>query len=130
MSERKKVLTGSPWESTVGYSRGIRVGDQIEIAGTTSMKNGLVIGEGDAYQQTVCILKIIEETLQNLGSTINDVVRTRMFVTDISKWEEIGKAHGEIFKDIQPVATMVEVNALIDPRLLVEIEAEAIVGNE
>ncbi|MFS1519290.1 RidA family protein [Bacillus sp. SCS-151] len=130
MSERKKVLTGSPWESTVGYSRGIRVGDQIEIAGTTSMKNGLVIGEGDAYQQTVCILEIIEETLQNLGSTIDDVVRTRMFVTDISKWEEIGKAHGEIFKDIQPVATMVEVNALIDPRLLVEIEAEAIVRNE
>jgi enamine deaminase RidA (YjgF/YER057c/UK114 family) len=97
------------------------------VAGTTAMKDGKVIGEGDPYEQTVYILRTIEKALRELGADMRDVVRTRMFVTDISKWEEIGKAHGEFFKDIQPAASMIEVKGLIDPRLLVEIEAEAII---
>jgi enamine deaminase RidA (YjgF/YER057c/UK114 family) len=123
---RNKVFTGSPWESAVGYCRAIRVGNRIEVAGTTSMKDGEVIGIGDPYVQTKFILQTIEKALSELGADLSHVVRTRMFVTDISKWEEIGRAHGEFFRDIQPVASMVEVKALIDPRLLVEIEVEAI----
>jgi enamine deaminase RidA (YjgF/YER057c/UK114 family) len=126
MTERMRVFTGSLWEPVVGYCRAIRVGNRVEVAGTTAMKDGKVIGEGSAYEQTKTILKTIEEALNKVGANLTDVVRTRMFVTDISKWEEIGKAHGEFFNSIYPVATMVEVNALIDPRLLVEIEAEAI----
>ncbi|WGV58861.1 RidA family protein [Brevibacillus brevis] len=124
---RKKVFTGSPWEPVVGYCRAIRVGDRIEVAGTTAMKDGEVVGLDDAYVQTRFILETIEKALRELDADLSHVVRTRMFVTDISKWEEIGKAHGEFFREIQPVATMVEVKALIDPRLLVEIEVEAIV---
>ncbi|MED4784397.1 RidA family protein [Brevibacillus choshinensis] len=124
---RTQVFTGSPWEPVVGYCRAIRVGDKIEVAGTTAMKDGAVVGVGDPYEQTKCILQTIEKALQELGADLSHVVRTRMFVTDISKWEEIGKAHGEFFRDIQPVATMVEVKALIEPELLVEIEVEAIV---
>ncbi|MGN7762253.1 RidA family protein [Paenibacillus sp. 22594] len=124
--ERKQVFTGSPWESTVGYCRAIRVGNRIEVAGTTAMKDGEVVGKGDPYGQTRYILEIIEKALGELGAGLANVVRTRMFVTDISKWEEFGKAHGEFFKDIQPVATMVEVQALIAPDLLIEIEVEAI----
>ncbi|MGG1514830.1 RidA family protein [Paenibacillus oryzisoli] len=126
--ERKKVFTGSPWEPQVGYCRAIRVGDRIEVAGTTAMKDGEVVGEGDAYAQTRCILTTIQEALRELGAELSDVVRTRMFVTDISQWEAYGRAHGEFFCDIQPVATMVEVQALIDPRLMIEIEVEAVVG--
>ncbi|MED4751861.1 RidA family protein [Brevibacillus choshinensis] len=124
---RTQVFTGSPWEPVVGYCRAIRVGDKIEVAGTTAMKDGEVVGVGDPYEQTKCILQTIEKALQELGADLSHVVRTRMFVTDISKWEEIGKAHGEFFRNIQPVATMVEVKALIEPELLVEIEVEAIV---
>ncbi|MDF2660626.1 MAG: RidA family protein [Paenibacillus sp.] len=124
---RRRVFTGSPWEPVVGYCRAIRIGDRIEVAGTTAMQQGEVVGEGDAYEQTRFILLTIEKALNELGASMSDVVRTRMFVTDISKWEEIGKAHGEFFRDIQPAATMVEVQALIDPRLMVEIEVEAIV---
>lgn len=124
---RTQVFTGSPWEPVVGYCRAIRVGDKIEVAGTTAMKDGAVVGVGDPYEQTKCILQTIEKALQELGADLSHVVRTRMFVTDISKWEEIGKAHGEFFRNIQPVATMVEVKALIEPELLVEIEVEAIV---
>jgi enamine deaminase RidA (YjgF/YER057c/UK114 family) len=130
MTERIRVFTGSPWEPVVGYCRAIRVGNRVEVAGTTAMKDGEVIGLGSAYEQTKSIIKTIEEALHKVGANLTDVVRTRMFVTDISKWEEIGKAHGEFFKDIQPVSTMVEVKALIDSRLLVEIEAEAIVSGE
>lgn len=122
---RKRVFTGSPWEPLVGYCRAIRIGDRIEVAGTTAMKDGEVIGVGNPYEQTKFILQTIEQALIELGSGMSDVVRTRMFVTDISKWEEIGKAHGEFFKEVQPAATMVEVQALIDPRLLVEIEVYA-----
>ncbi|QRG66587.1 RidA family protein [Brevibacillus choshinensis] len=124
---RTQVFTGSPWEPVVGYCRAIRIGDRIEVAGTTAMKDGTVVGVGDPYEQTKFILQTIEKALQELGADLSHVVRTRMFVTDISKWEEIGKAHGEFFRNIQPVATMVEVKALIEPELLVEIEAEAIV---
>jgi enamine deaminase RidA (YjgF/YER057c/UK114 family) len=125
--KRQKVLTSAPWESVVGYCRAIRVGDRIEVAGTTAMKDGKVVGAQNAYEQTRFILQTIEGALKELGSSMSDVVRTRMFVTDISKWEEIGKAHGEFFREIQPVASMIEVKGLIDPDLLVEIEVEAIV---
>ncbi|MGG3626557.1 RidA family protein [Bacillus gobiensis] len=124
---RKQVFTGSPWEPVVGYCRAIRIGNRIEVAGTTAMKDGEVIGTGNPYEQTKFILQSIEKALNELGANMNHVVRTRMYVTDISKWEEIGKAHGEFFKNIQPVASMVEVKALIDPRLMVEIEAEALI---
>ncbi len=123
---RKRVFTGSPWEPLVGYCRAIRIGDRIEVAGTTAMKDGEVVGVGNPYEQTKFILQTIEQALIELGSGMSDVVRTRMFVTDISKWEEIGKAHGEFFREVQPAATMVEVKALIDPQLLVEIEVYAI----
>ncbi|OAS13607.1 RidA family protein [Paenibacillus oryzisoli] len=125
---RTRVFTGSPWEPVVGYCRAIRVGDRIEVAGTTAMKDGEVVGVGNAYEQARFILQTIEQALQELGAQRSDVVRTRMFVTDISLWEAFGKAHGEFFRDVQPVATMVEVKALIDPRLLIEIEVEAIVA--
>jgi len=127
MTERMKVSTGSPWEPIVGYSRAIRVGNVVEVAGTTAMKDGKVVGEGDAYEQTKYILQMIENALRQVGAEMPDVVRTRMFVTDISRWEEIGRAHGEFFRDVRPVATMVEVKALIEPGLMVEIEAQAIV---
>ncbi|MFC5650308.1 RidA family protein [Paenibacillus solisilvae] len=123
---RRQVFTGSPWEQKVGYCRAIRVGSRIEVAGTTAMRDGQVIGMNDPYEQTKCILQTIEKALHELDAKLTDVVRTRMFVTDISRWEEIGRAHGEFFGSIQPAATMVEVKALIDPRLMVEIEAEAI----
>ena len=118
MEEIIRVSTGSAWEPIVGYSRAIRVGNRVEVAGTTAVSGD------DAYQQTVHALTIIKESLEKVGAQMADVVRTRMFVTDISKWTEFGRAHGEFFRDIRPVATMVEVKALIDPRLLIEIEAE------
>ncbi|MFK7697793.1 RidA family protein [Paenibacillus sp. HJGM_3] len=127
MSERTRVSTGSPWEPVVGYCRAIRVGAIVEVAGTTAMKDGQPVFPGDAYAQTRYVLQLIEGALGELGASMNDVVRTRMFVTDISQWEAIGKAHGEFFADVRPVATMVEVKALIDPALLVEIEVQAIV---
>jgi enamine deaminase RidA (YjgF/YER057c/UK114 family) len=127
MSNRIRVSTGSPWEPIVGYCRAIKIGNVVEVAGTTAMKDGEIIGKGNAYLQAVQIFKTIEDALVEVGARMGDVVRTRMFVTDISKWEEIGKAHGEYFKDIRPVATMVEVKALIDPELLVEIEVQAII---
>ncbi|WP_026293948.1 RidA family protein [Saccharibacillus kuerlensis] len=125
--EKQTYSTGSPWEPIVGYSRAVRVGHTVEVAGTTAMKDGEVIGVDDAYRQTKEILHTIEEALENVGAKMEHVVRTRMFVTDISKWEEIGRAHGEVFRDIRPVSTMVEVKALIDPKLMVEIEVQAIV---
>ena len=124
---RKNISSGSPWEGIVGYSRAVRVGNVIEVAGTTAMDGDILIGKGDVYAQTVFIFKKIEKALSQAGATLTDVVRTRMFITDISKWEEAGKAHGEFFKDIKPVATMVEVSNLIDKELLIEIEVTAIV---
>jgi enamine deaminase RidA (YjgF/YER057c/UK114 family) len=124
---RQKISSGSPWEDIVGYSRAIRVGNVVEVAGTTAMDGDELIGKGDIYKQTVFIFKKIERALAEAGATLNDVVRTRMFVTDISQWEEVGKAHGAFFKTIKPVATMLEVSRLINDDLLIEIEVTAII---
>jgi len=126
---RKKISSGSPWEDIVGYSRAVRVGNIIEVAGTTAMDGNTLIGKGDVYAQTRFIFKKIEKALAEAGAGLADVVRTRMFITDIKQWEAVGKAHGECFKDIKPVATMVQVARLIDDELLIEIEVTAILEN-
>jgi enamine deaminase RidA (YjgF/YER057c/UK114 family) len=127
--ERINISSGAIWEEIVGYSRAVRLGDTIEVAGTTAIdETGNVVGADDPYGQTHYILRKIERALQAAGASLNDVVRTRIFVTDISRWEEVGRAHGEFFRSIKPAATMVEVKALISPELLVEIEATALVG--
>lgn len=125
---RSSYSTGAPWESTVGYSRAVRTGNIIEVSGTVSVKDGVNYGAGDAYAQTVRILEIIDEALVNLGAGMQNVVRTRIYVTDIRRdWEAVGRAHGEFFGDIRPATSMVEVRALIAPEYLVEIEATAVV---
>lgn len=126
---RQIYSSASPWEPIVGYSRAVRVGTHIYIAGTTAIgDDGEIIGIADAAQQTRFILRKIETALKSLGGHLRDVVRTRMYVTDITHWEAIGRVHGEAFGTIRPAATMVEVSRLIDPRLLVEIEAEALIA--
>ena len=124
---RQQVSTGSAWEDLVGYSRPVRVGDSVHVAGTTAVRDGQVVGVGDAYTQAKVALQIVTAALADLGAAPADVVRTRMFVTDISRWEEVGRAHGEVFRDVRPAASMIEVAGLIDPDLLVEIEVDAIV---
>jgi enamine deaminase RidA (YjgF/YER057c/UK114 family) len=129
--KRRTYSSGSPWEPLVGYSRAVRVGPFIHVAGTTaSDADGQVIGEGDPYAQMKFALAKIERALGEAGGEMRHVVRTRTFVTDISRWEEIGRAHGEVFREIRPASTMVEVRALIDPRMLVEVEVDAIVDEE
>lgn len=126
MQERQRYSSGMKWERVVGYSRAVRVGNRIYVTGTTATdENGDVVGVGDAYAQTVQTIKNIERALQALDAGLENVVRTRMFVTDISRWEEYGKAHGEFFRKILPATTMVEVSRLINPQMLVEIEADA-----
>jgi enamine deaminase RidA (YjgF/YER057c/UK114 family) len=126
MRERRKFSSGAKWESVVGYSRAVRVGDRIYVTGTTATdENSEVVGAGDAYAQTVQTIKNIERALKALDAGLENVVRTRMFVTDISRWEEYGRAHGEFFREIMPATTLVEVSKLIDPRMLIEIEADA-----
>ena len=126
MTKRTHISTGAPWEKTVGYSRAVRIGNQIEVSGTVAVENGEVVGKEDAYAQTRCILEKIKQVLEELGASMTDVIRTRMYVTDISLWEEIGRAHGEYFQYIKPAASMVEVSKLIGPYYLVEIEATAV----
>lgn len=123
---RENFSSGGRWEPLVGYSRAVRAGDWVHVAGTTAADaSGRVIGEGDPYQQTVAALRTVAEALERAGATMAEVVRTRMFVTDITRWEEYGRAHGEVFATIRPAATMVEVARLIDPAMMVEIEVEA-----
>jgi enamine deaminase RidA (YjgF/YER057c/UK114 family) len=125
---RRNVSGGAPWEPIVGYSRAVRVGPHVQVAGTTALDaTGAVVGPDDPYAQTVQILKNIAAALEKAGARMEDVVRTRIFTTDISRWEEISRAHGEFFRDIRPACTMVEVSRLISPELLVEIEADALV---
>ena len=127
MNKRINISSGTKWEDIVGYSRAVRIGNMIEVAGTTAVdEKGQVVGLGDPGEQTKFILSKIEKALTSAGATLNDVVRTRMFVTNIADWETIGRIHGLYFKDIKPVATMVEVKSLISPELLVEIEVTAI----
>jgi enamine deaminase RidA (YjgF/YER057c/UK114 family) len=128
MSNRTNYSTGAKWEDIVGYSRAVRVGNVVEVTGTVAVdEHNTVIGEGDAYLQTKFIIQKIESVLIKAGASLRDVVRTRMFVTDISRWEEYGRAHGEAFADIRPCTTMVEVSKLIAPEYLIEIEATAII---
>lgn len=127
--QRTNYSSGAKWEDIVGYSRAVRIGNTIEVTGTVAVdEHGKVAGSGNAYEQTKFIIKKIEKVLQRAGASLKDVVRTRMFVTDISKWEEYGKAHGEFFKDIKPCTSMIEISALIDPAYLIEIEATAIIS--
>lgn len=131
MYERKNISSGATWEAAVGYSRAVKAGPFIYVSGTTSVgENGEIVGEGDVYAQTKRIFEIIEKALSEAGASLKHVVRTRMFITDIAQWEQAGKAHGEIFGEIRPAATMVEVQALIDPRLLIEIEVDAVLTND
>ena len=125
---RQLFSSGAPWESIVGYSRAVRVGNVVEVAGTTAQDGDTIVGGADIYAQTRRALEKIGEALAAAGATFADVVRTRIFVTDIAQWEAVGRAHGEVFGDIRPVTSMLEVRALINPRLLVEIEATAIVS--
>ncbi len=127
---RINFSSGAKWESIVGYSRAVRVGNIVEVTGTVAVdENSNLVGGNNAYEQTKFVLQKIEAVLQRAGASLNDVVRTRIFVTDISRWEEYGRAHGEFFKDIRPCTTMVEVSKLISPEYLVEIEASAITEN-
>ncbi|HMT29418.1 MAG TPA: RidA family protein [Bacteroidia bacterium] len=123
---RINISSGSPWEDVVGYSRAVRIGNVVEVSGTTAVENGAVVGIHDYYLQTKFILEKISKALIETGCGMKDVIRTRIYVCDISKWEDVAKAHAEFFKDIKPAATMVEVSSLIAPELLVEIEVSAI----
>jgi enamine deaminase RidA (YjgF/YER057c/UK114 family) len=126
MRERQKYSSGAKWESIVGYSRAVKVGERIYVTGTTATaEDGSIVGIGDAHAQTAQTIRNIEKALKALGAGLENVVRTRMFVTDISRWEEYGRAHGEFFHEIMPCTTMVEVSKLIDPDMLIEIEADA-----
>ena len=125
---RQNISTGGPWEAKLGYSRAVRVGASISVSGSTAMTQSGLVGKGDPYAQTIQTLKTIEAALQQAGASLTDVVRTRMYLTNIDQWQEVGRAHGEIFGPIRPATTIVEVKRLIDPEMLVEYEADAIIS--
>ena len=126
---RQNVSTGGPWEGKIGYSRAVRVGASISVSGSTAMTPSGLVGKGDPYAQTIQALKTIETALQQAGASLGDVVRTRIYMANIDQWQEVGRAHGEIFGTIRPATTMVEVKRWIDPDMLVEIEADAIISH-
>ena len=129
--QRTNYSSGAKWEDIVGYSRAVKIGNIVEVTGTVAVdENSLLVCKDDAYGQTKFIIEKIEKVLQQAGASLKDVVRTRMFVTDISRWEEYGKAHGEFFKDIRPCTSMIQVSALIEPEYLIEIEATAILSSD
>jgi len=128
MSERVSVSSGAEWEEVVGYSRAVRIGNIIEVSGTVAIERDEVIGRDDPYDQTKCILKKIHKAIAEMGGKLSDVIRTRIYVTDINMWNEVGRAHGEFFHDIKPATSMIAVKSLVSPEFLVEIEATAVVS--
>lgn len=130
MEKRINISSGTPWEDKIGYSRAVKIGKLVEVSGTSAIDRDRIVAAGDPYQQTRFIIQKIEKALEDAGASLSDVIRTRIYVTNIKDWDAVGRAHGEYFKDIKPVTTMVEVKSLIDPNFVVELEATAYLSKE